>query len=91
MRFVPTKSEQQQSGLMLHRGRQLLVRQRTMLSNAIRGHLAELGIISAKGRNGTVELLEVIANQEDDRIPAVARWWSQPVDATLYLRGKDGV
>ena len=42
MRFVPTKSEQQQSGLMLHRSRQLQVRQRTMLSNAIRGHLAEL-------------------------------------------------
>src|SRR5262245_12590489 len=38
---------------MLHRSRQLLVRQRTMLSNAIRGHMAELGIISAKGRNGT--------------------------------------
>ena len=72
MRFVPTKSEQQQSGLMLHRSRQLLVRQRTMLSNAIRGHLAELGIISAKGRNGTVELLEVIANQEDDRIKMIA-------------------
>ena len=47
MRFVPTKSEQQQSGLMLHRSRQLLVRQRTMLSNAIRGHMAELGIVSA--------------------------------------------
>src|SRR5690348_5221725 len=45
MRFVPTKSEQQQSGLMLHRSRQLLVRQRTMLSNAIRGHLAELGVV----------------------------------------------
>ena len=45
MRFVPIKSEQQQSGLMLHRSRQLLVRQRTMLSNAIRGHMAELGII----------------------------------------------
>jgi transposase len=73
MRFVPTKSEQQQSGLMLHRGRQLLVRQRTMLSNSIRGHLAELGIISAKGRNGTAELLEVIANADDNRIPAVAR------------------
>jgi transposase len=73
MRFVPTKSEQQQSALMLHRSRQLLVRQRTMLSNAIRGHLAELGIISAKGRNGTAELLEIIAHQEDDRIPAVAR------------------
>jgi transposase len=73
MRFVPTKSEQQQSGLMLHRSRQLLVRQRTMLSNAVRGHMAELGIISAKGRNGTAELLEVIANVEDDRIPAAAR------------------
>ena len=73
MRFVPTKSEQQQSGLMLHRSRRLLVRQRTMLSNAIRGHMAELGIISAKGRNGTAELLEVIANADDDRISAIAR------------------
>ena len=73
MRFVPTKSEQQQSGLMLHRGRQLLVRQRTMLSNAIRGHMAELGIISAKGRKGTVELLEIITNADDNRVPAVAR------------------
>jgi transposase len=43
-------------GLMLHRSRRLLVRQRTMLSNAIRGHMAELGIISAKGRKGTAEL-----------------------------------
>ena len=74
MRFVPTKSEQQQSGLMLHRSRQLLVRQRTMLSNAIRGHMAELGIISAKGRNGTAELLRVIANTDDDRIAPVARF-----------------
>jgi transposase len=74
MRFVPIKSEQQQSGLMLHRSRQLLVRQRTMLANAIRGHMAELGIISAKGRNGTTELLEVIANAADDCIPAVARF-----------------
>jgi transposase len=54
MRFVPTKSEQQQSGLMLHRSRQL-VRQRTMLSNAIRGHLAELGIISANRRRPHVD------------------------------------
>ena len=74
MRFVPTKSEQQQSGLMLHRSRQLLVRQRTMLSNAIRGHMAELGIVSAKGRNGTAELLTIIANTEDDRIPRDARF-----------------
>jgi len=74
MGFVPIKSEQQQSILILHRSRQLLVRQRTMLSNAIRGHLAELGIISAKGRNGTAELLRVIANAKDDRIPPVARF-----------------
>src|SRR6266436_3636576 len=59
MRFVATKSEQQQSGLMLHRSRQLLVCQRTMLSNAIRGHMAELGIISAKGRNGTAETVAI--------------------------------
>jgi transposase len=72
MRFVPIKTREQQSGLMLHRTRQLLVRQRTMLSNAIRGHMAELGIISAKGRNGTAELLQ--ANTEDDRIPPIARF-----------------
>jgi transposase len=74
MRFVPTKSEQQQSGLMLHRSRQLLVRQRTMLSNAIRGHMAEFGLVSAKGRNGLAELLKIIANAQDDRIPATARF-----------------
>jgi transposase len=74
MRFVPIKTEQQQSGLMLHRSRQLLVRQRTMLSNAIRGHMAELGLIAAKGRNGTAELLKIIDTAEDDRIPAAARF-----------------
>ena len=74
MRFVPIKTKEQQSGLMLHRTRQLLVRQRTMLSNAIRGHLAELGIISAKGRNGTAALLQVIANVDDDRIAPAARF-----------------
>ena len=74
MRFIPAKSEQQQSGLMLHRSRQLLVRQRTMLSNAIRGHLAELGVISAKGRNGMAELLAIIANEDSDCMPAAARF-----------------
>jgi len=73
MRFVARKSEQQQCGLMLHRSRQLLVCQRTMLSNAIRGHMAELGVIASKGRNGTAELLKIIADEHDDRIPAAAR------------------
>jgi len=84
MRFVPSKSEQQQSGLMLHRSRQLLVRQRTMLSNAIRGHLAELGIISAKGRNGATELFKIIADEKDGRIPAAARF-SLEVLARQYI------
>jgi transposase len=59
---------------MLHRSRQLLVRQRTMLSNAIRGHMAELGIISAKGRKGTAELIKIIGNADDDRVPTAARF-----------------
>jgi transposase len=70
MRFVATKSEQQQSGLMLHRSRQLLVCQRTMLSNAIRGHMAELGIIpihdSAK-RSGRRAITEGVAEQSKGR------------------------
>ncbi|WP_072817577.1 IS110 family transposase [Bradyrhizobium erythrophlei] len=72
MRFVPIKTKEQQTALMLHRTRQLLVRQRTMLSNALRGHLAELGIVSAKGRNGTADLLSIIKDGSDSRLsPAV--------------------
>ena len=49
MRFVPPKSVEQQPALMLHRSRDLLVRQRTMLVNAVRGHFAEFGIIAPQG------------------------------------------
>ena len=73
MRFVPIKTKEQQTALMLHRTRQLLVRQRTMLSNALRGHLAELGIVSAKGRNGIGELLRIIADGADNRIAPATR------------------
>ena len=73
MRFVPIKTKEQQTALMLHRTRQLLVRQRTMLSNALRGHLAELGIVSAKGRNGTGELLRILADTEDHRLAPAGR------------------
>src|SRR5580692_2908344 len=89
MRFVPIKSEQQQSGLMLHRSRQLLVRQRTMLSNAIRGHMAELGIISAKGRNGTAELFKVITDEKDGRIPAAARFSLDVLARQYAVIGRD--
>ena len=52
MRFVPVKSVEQQSRLMLHRARDLLMRQRTQVINAMRAHLAELGIVAAQGRDG---------------------------------------
>ena len=73
MRFVPIKTKEQQTALMVHRTRQLLVRQRTMLSNALRGHLAELGIVSAKGRNGTGELLRIISDGADNRVSPTVR------------------
>lgn len=73
MRFVGTKSKEQQSVLMLHKTRQLFVRQRTMLSNAIRGHMAEFGISAQRGREGLGKLLAIIHDQDDDQIPAVAR------------------
>jgi len=73
MRFVALKTKEQQASLMLHRTSQMLVRQRTMLINAMRGHLAELGIVSAKGRNGTGELLRIITDGADGRIPPMAR------------------
>ena len=57
MRFVEVKTEEQQSVLMLHRTRQLFVRQRTTLINAIRAHLAEFGIVAGIGRNGVERLL----------------------------------
>jgi transposase len=50
MRFVPVKSAEQQSVLLLHRTRSLLMRQRTMTVNALRAHLAEFGIVTARGR-----------------------------------------
>jgi len=73
MRFVAVKTRQQQSVLMLHRTRQLFVRQRTTLINAIRAHLAELGIVAGLGRNGVEALLELIGKGEDERVPPPAR------------------
>ena len=73
MRFVPIKSEEQQSVLMLHRARELLVRQRTMLINAVRGHLAEYGIIAPQGRAGMDELLELVEGEEGGSLPELAR------------------
>ena len=73
MRFVAVKSAEQQSVLMLHRTRELLVRQRTMLVNAIRAHMAEFGVVARTGLPQVKELLAVIADEADERIPPLAR------------------
>ena len=60
MRFVPVKSPEQQSVMMLHRVRLMLNRQRTQISNALRAHLSEFGVVAPIGRNGIEQLLVVI-------------------------------
>ena len=73
MRFVATKTPEQQSCLMLHRTRHLFIRQQTAVINAIRAHLAEFGIVAPVGRHGVEELLRVVADPSDKRVPEVAR------------------
>lgn len=73
MRFAQVKSEDQQAVLLIHRSRDLLVRQRTMLVNALRGHLTEFGIVAAQGRCNVGKLTEIIEDTEDARLPALAR------------------
>jgi transposase len=73
MRFVPTKTVEQQSCLMLHRARHLFIRQQTAVINSIRAYLAEFGIVAPVGRRGVEQLLEVVADKAEDRVPPVAR------------------
>jgi transposase len=70
MRFVPVKTEAQQAALMLHSARDLLIKQRTMLVNAIRGHAAEFGIVGATGLGKVSALLERVRSSS---IPELAR------------------
>jgi transposase len=73
MRFVSVKGTEQQGVLMLHRTRELLVRQRTMLINAMRAHMAEFGIVAPVGVPQVKKLLGIIADAQDARLPPVAR------------------
>jgi transposase len=73
MRFVAVKSTAQQGILMVHRTRELLVRQRTMAVNAMRAHMAEFGIVAPVGVPQVKKLLAIIADGDDDRLPPVAR------------------
>jgi transposase len=72
MRFVAVKSAERQSVLMLHRTRDLLMRQRTMMLNAVRGHLAEFGIITAQGPHKVLTLIRAIRTGEVPGLPQIA-------------------
>jgi transposase len=73
MRFVPIKSAQQQASGMVYKVRELLVRQRTQSVNALRSHLAELGIVAAQGTGKLTELIAVVREPGDARLPEAAR------------------
>ena len=73
MRFVPVKTVDQQSALLMHRARDLLIRQRTMLVNALRGHMAEFGLVEAQGLHKVVGLIAIVLDERDERIPILAR------------------
>jgi transposase len=88
MRFVPVKTEEQQAALMLHKGRDLLVRQQTMLVNALRGHMAELGLIASQGRAKIRDLIAVIEDVEDESIPGLARAALMPLVVQLRAAGE---
>ena len=88
MRFVETKTPEQQSCLMLHRTRHLLIRQQTAVINAIRAHLAEFGIVAPLGRLGVEALLGVVADPKDKRVPEVARACLAALGAQLRVLKK---
>jgi transposase len=73
MHFVPIKTPEQQAALMMHRSRELLVGQRTALTNALRGHLAELGIVTAKGIHRVADLLAELVGADSAKMPPLAR------------------
>ena len=84
MRFVETKTAEQQSCLTLHRTRHLFIRQQTSVINAIRAHLAEFGIVAPVGRNGIEELLHVVADPNDQRVPEITRACVAALGAQLH-------
>jgi len=73
MRFVPAKTAEQQAAVLLHRGRERLVRQRTGLVNALRAHLAEFGIIAPQGLRNVGRLIAIVRDERDTRLPTLAR------------------
>lgn len=85
MRFVPIKTPDQQALLVLHGVRDQWVRLSTRLINTLRGHLAEFGIVAAKGRMGVEAILAILLDDEDERIPTLARESLMPLAHELGL------
>jgi transposase len=83
VRSVAVKTPQQQARLMQHRTRELLIRQRTQLINALRSHMGELGLVVAQGREGLRELLAIVRDETDRRLPDDARASLSTVAAQL--------
>src|SRR6266513_166498 len=83
MRFVPVKTADQQAAVLLHRGRERLVRQRTGLVNALRGHLAEFGVIAPQGLRNVGKLIAIVRDQTDARVPDLARQVLQVLAAQI--------
>jgi transposase len=73
MRFVAVKTAEQQAAVLLHRGRERLVRQRTGLVNALRAHLAEFGIIAPQGLRNVGRLIALVRDEGEARLPDLAR------------------
>ena len=85
MRFVEVKSPEQQSVMVLHRVRLMLMRQRIQLSNAIRGHMAEFGLVAPIGREGLQALITLIVETGDERVPEEARTCLELLASQLRL------
>jgi transposase len=85
MRFVETKTPEQQGCLTLHRTRHFFIRQQTSVVNAIRAHLAEFGIVAPVGRRGVDQLLAVVADTSDKRLPEVVRSCVAALGAQLQM------
>jgi len=83
MRFVAMKSADQQAALLVHRGRERLVNERTTLVNALRAHLAEFGVIAPRGLRNVAGLIAIVHDHEDRRLPDVARQVLQVLAAQI--------
>ena len=73
MRFVPIKTAEQQAAAMRLKTRDLLVRRRNQAVNALRAHLSELGIVAGTGVGRVAELIAIVRDEDDERLPQVAR------------------